>query len=97
MSVCCSDLDRARILAVSAPHSGDWLHATPSANCGLFLENEELRVAVCVRIGATICVLTTVHVARKSMRRAYMAFLARRAPGNTSGTVSSMTLYGAPS
>jgi hypothetical protein len=56
MSVCCSDLDRARILAVSAPHSGDWLHATPSANCGLFLENEELRVAVCVRIGATICV-----------------------------------------
>ena len=49
-------MDRARILAVSAPHSGDWLHATPSANCGLFLENEELRVAVCVRIGATICV-----------------------------------------
>ena len=56
MSVCCFDLDRARILAVSAPHSGDWLHAIPSANCGLFLENEELRVAVCVRIGATVCV-----------------------------------------
>ena len=56
MSVCCSDLDRARILAVSAPHSGDWLHATSSANCGLFLENEELRVAVYVRIVATVCV-----------------------------------------
>ena len=47
MSVCCSDLDRAQILAVSAPHSGDWLHAIPCTNCGLILENEELQVALC--------------------------------------------------
>jgi hypothetical protein len=52
---CPSDLDSSRILAASAPHSGDWLFAIPSANCGLFLENEELRIAVGLRIGASVC------------------------------------------
>ena len=38
--------DRARLLAVSAPRSGDWLHALPIASCGLFLEDEAISVAV---------------------------------------------------
>ena len=54
-SICPSDLDSSRVLAASAPHSGDWLFAIPSANCGLFLENEELRIAVGLRIGAPVC------------------------------------------
>lgn len=37
---------KARLLAVSAPHSGDWLHAIPIANCGLRLDDEAIRVAV---------------------------------------------------
>ena len=31
---------KARFLAVSAPHSGDWLLALPLASCGLRLDNE---------------------------------------------------------
>ena len=50
-----SSLDQARILASCAPHSGEWLHAIPSSNCGLLLENEELRIAVGLRIGAPLC------------------------------------------
>ena len=53
--MCPSNLDKARILAASAPHSGDWLHAISSSNCGLLLENEELRIAVGLRIGAPLC------------------------------------------
>ena len=56
-SLCETDLDKARILAASAPHAGDWLHVIPSANCGLFLENEEVRVAVGVRLGAPVCII----------------------------------------
>ena len=54
-SMCPSNMDQARILADSAPHSGDWLHAIPSSNWGLLLENEELRIAVGLRIGAPLC------------------------------------------
>src|SRR6218665_547714 len=39
-------LDRARLLAVSAPHAGDWLLSAPIASCGLGLSNEAIRVAI---------------------------------------------------
>jgi hypothetical protein len=41
--------------AASAPHSGDWLHAPPIASCGLRLDNEAIRIAVCLRLGADLC------------------------------------------
>ena len=49
---------RARLLAVSAPHSGDWLHALPISSCGLrldILDNETIRVAVGLRLGVNLC------------------------------------------
>ena len=46
---------RARLLASQAPHSGDWLHAWPITACGLRLDNEAIRVAVGLRIGANLC------------------------------------------
>jgi hypothetical protein len=46
---------QARLLAVSAPHSGDWLHALPITSCGLRLDDEAVRVAVGLRLGATLC------------------------------------------
>src|SRR6266516_1291602 len=36
---------RVRVLAVSAPHAGDWLYALPISNCGLRLDDETIRVA----------------------------------------------------
>ena len=46
---------QARLLALSAPHSGDWLHAIPISSCGLRLDNEAVRVAVGLRLGAKLC------------------------------------------
>jgi len=45
-----------RLAAVSAPHSGDWLHAIPIASCGLKLDDEAIRIAVGIRLGIDLCV-----------------------------------------
>jgi hypothetical protein len=45
----------ARLLAVSAPHSSDWLHALPIASCGLRLNDEDIRVAIGLRLGTALC------------------------------------------
>jgi Reverse transcriptase (RNA-dependent DNA polymerase) len=50
-----NSVDKARLLAVSTPHSGDWLHTLPIASCGLRLENEDVRVAVGLRLGTALC------------------------------------------
>ena len=50
-----NSLDLARLNAVSAPHSGDWLLALPIAACGLRLDNEAVRVAVGLRLGVDLC------------------------------------------
>jgi len=47
-------VDRARLLASSSPGSGAWLQAFPSANLGLRLGRDELRVAVGLRLGAPL-------------------------------------------
>ena len=38
--------NRARLLAVSAEHSSDWLNALPISSCGLRLSDEAIGVAV---------------------------------------------------
>ena len=49
------DYARARLLAVSAPHSGDWLNAPPISAVGLRLSNETLRISAGLRLGANLC------------------------------------------
>ena len=46
---------QVRILAVSAHHSGDWLHALSISSCGLRLDDEAVRVAVGLCLGAKLC------------------------------------------
>lgn len=46
---------RARLVAVSSPHSGDWLLTMPISSCGLCLDNEAFRVAIGLRLGLKLC------------------------------------------
>ena len=46
---------RARLLVISAPHSGDWLHALPVAACGTRLDDEAVRVAVGLHLEVNLC------------------------------------------
>ena len=46
---------QARLLAVSSPHAGDWLHAPPLTAVGLRMSDEEVRIAVGLRLGTSLC------------------------------------------
>ena len=50
-----SSYGRASFLATCAEHSGDWLFVLPLASCGLHLDDEAVRVAVCLRLGLDVC------------------------------------------
>jgi len=47
--------DRARLIAVSSRHVGDFLNAFPSSAVGTRLDNMSLRIAVALRLGANVC------------------------------------------
>jgi len=47
-----SETDRARLLAASSTHSGDWFHAAPIVSIGLRLSDEATRIAVAHKLDA---------------------------------------------
>ena len=47
--------DRARLLAMSQPQTGDWLKAIPSAATGCFLDDSTFSIAAGLRTGANVC------------------------------------------
>ena len=68
--------DRARYLAVTSPHAGDWLKALPISSCGLRLENEVVRIGVGLRLGLPYVNRTAVSVGLKSTNGVFMGCLA---------------------
>ena len=52
---CTSEIDKTRILASKAAHTGDWLNAPSIISIGLRMSNETIRVAVGLRLGAKLC------------------------------------------
>ena len=46
---------KARLIAVSAAHSSNWLNALPIASCGFRIDNENIRVAIGLRFGTALC------------------------------------------
>ena len=50
-----SQTSQARILASMRKESGAWLNALPSPPQGTLLDNDTLRVSVCIRLGTKIC------------------------------------------
>lgn len=47
--------DKARLLAASTKESGAWLSALPIASLGLFMDNDTIRIASGLRLGAPLC------------------------------------------
>ena len=47
--------EKARLLAVAAEHSSDWLNALPVPSLGLKLDNASLRIACGIRLGTPLC------------------------------------------
>ena len=74
-------LDRARLLAAAAAHSGDWLHALPISACGLRLNDEAVRVAVGIRLGIELCQVHQCFCGSTVDRRGLHAFSCKRNPG----------------
>jgi hypothetical protein len=50
-----SQSDRARLLAASAPHAGDFLIAIPCSPVGTRMDPDTLRIAVALRLGLPLC------------------------------------------
>ena len=51
----CNQIQRARLLAASKPHTAAWVQAIPVTNLGLHLDAETDRVAVARGLGSPIC------------------------------------------
>jgi hypothetical protein len=47
--------DKARLLAISRPHAGDWLLVPPISSVGLRMSDEEIRISAGLRLGSNIC------------------------------------------
>ena len=50
-----NQIHRARLQAAKEAHTGAWLKAVPLPNLGLHLDDATVRVAIAMRVGATMC------------------------------------------
>ena len=76
--------ERARLLAVSAPKSSDWLHALPIASCGLRLDDEAIRIAAGLRLGSKLCEPHTCICGNPADPRGHHGLSCRKSSGRTS-------------
>ena len=74
----------ATFKAATSRHSGAWLHALPIASCGLKLDNEAVRVAVCLRLGLEVCVPHVCRCGAMVDARGLHSFCCKQAPGRSS-------------
>jgi len=70
-------------LAVSSPHSGDWLFAMPITSCGLRLGDEAVRVGVGLRLGLSLCVPHQCQCGSLVSSTRVHSFVCKKAPGRT--------------
>ena len=76
--------------------SGDWLLALPNANCGLRLDDEAVRPAVCMRLGLSLSVPHNCYCGTLVDAQG-LPWSARRHRAKSQDTMFSMTSFGEPS
>jgi len=69
------------IMATCSKHSGDWLFAVPIASCGLRLDDEAVRVAVCLRLGLDLCSPHDCQCGALVDAKCIHCFVCKKAPG----------------
>ena len=52
---CTNEISRSRLLGAGSFESGAWLNAPPISSLGLRMPNEAIRIAIGLRVGASIC------------------------------------------
>ena len=77
-------LDKARIRAATAPHSGDWLLAPPITAVGLRMTNETIRVATGLRLGTNLCEIHNCPCGKQVECRGTHGLSCRRSAGRIS-------------
>ena len=70
--------------AAASRHSGAWLHALPIASCGLKLDDEAVRVAVCLRLGLEVCIPHPCRCGAQVDARGLHSFCCKQASGRSS-------------
>ena len=83
-SRCNNKIDKARLKAAVAHHSGDWLNAIPISSVGLRLSDDAIRVLWDTVLARPPAILTHASVEVKSTPGVYMVWLARRVLQDTS-------------
>jgi len=86
--------DKARLLAGCAWSSGSWLHAFPSAPLGLHLGNEEVRIAVGLRLGSHLVVLHSCVCGVKAASDSLHGLSCRRSAGRLSRHAAVNNVFG---
>jgi len=76
--------DKARILAASCPHSGEWLSVLPSPQLGTLLSDECFRISTAIRIGGEICVPHTCPCGSEVAATGYHGLSCKRSAGRLS-------------
>ena len=89
MSAFTDNFNRARLLAISAPHSGDWFLVLPLSTYALRLYSEAVRVAVDVRLGTS----TSALLANRLTQEVRIASRAIGALADPYDITNSTTLY----
>ena len=92
MSAFTDNFNRAWLLAASAPHSSDWLHALPLSTCGLRLDNEA--VAVSLRLGTSLCKPHQCPCGKQVDARGTHGLSCKRAPADPYNTIEVRASHG---
>ena len=87
-------LDKARLVALKASYSCDWLFFIPIISFGFRLSDKAIRVAVGLRLGLNISEPHTCWCGDDVCARGHMVFRARKVVVGQQPITKSMTLYG---